>query len=350
MIKNYKEMLSKLGQENQQLQNQTLNDRVLIIDGLNMYIRVFGAVPALNDDGEHCGGITGFLLSTAATIRNLNPSRVIVVFDGKGGSHRRKGMYSDYKGGRTGLTKLNRLQGYEDIEDQQQSMRKQFIRLYEYLQSLPVTLLQVDYVEADDLMAWMANHYFNNEVILLSTDKDFLQLINHRIKVYSPIKKVMYDESLIKEEWGVIPQNLIWYRVIMGDSSDNIKGVNGVGAKTILGKMDFLNDGELDYNEFLSEVKQKCDDKLSKKLLEAEDTLRLNYDLMQLKSPEISTSIISNVRGILDNTHPKLNLLEFKKMFMYDKLYTAFANVDSWLKNSFMRLDNLLKIHFDNQK
>jgi 5'-3' exonuclease len=259
-------------------------------------------------------------------------------------------MYSDYKGGRTGLTKLNRLQGYEDIEDQQESMRKQFIRLYEYLQNLPVTLLQVDYVEADDLMAWMANHYFNNEVILLSTDKDFLQLINHRIKVYSPIKKVMYDESLIKEEWGVIPQNLIWYRVIMGDSSDNIKGVNGVGAKTILGKMDFLNDGELDYNEFLSEVKQKCDDKLSKKLLEAEDTLKLNYDLMQLKSPEISTSIISNVRGILDNNHPKLNLLEFKKMFMYDKLYTAFANVDLWLKNSFTGLDRLLKIHFDNQK
>jgi len=350
MIKNYKEMLSKLGQENQQVTNQTLNDRVLIIDGLNMYIRVFGAVPALNDDGEHCGGITGFLLSTAATIRNLNPSRVIIVFDGKGGSHRRKGMYSDYKGGRTGLTKLNRLQGYEDIENQQESMRKQFIRLYEYLQNLPITLLQVDYVEADDLMAWMANHYFSNEVILLSTDKDFFQLINHRIKVYSPIKKVMYDESLIKEEWGVIPQNLIWYRVIMGDSSDNIKGVNGIGAKTILGKMDFLNNGELDYDGFLGEVKQNCDDKLSKKLLEAEDILKLNYDLMQLKSPEISTSIISNVRGILDSTHPKLNLLEFKKMFMYDKLYTAFANVDLWLKNSFTGLDRLLKIHFDNQK
>ncbi len=350
MISKYAELLKEVKKEHLEVKDEHLNDRVLIVDGLNQFIRVFGAVPALNDDGEHCGGITGFLLSAAATIRNLNPTRVIIVFDGKGGSHRRKKMYSDYKGGRTGLTRLNRLQGYEDIEDQQESMRKQFIRLYEYLQNLPVTLLQVDYVEADDLMAWMANHYFKNEVILLSSDKDFLQLVNERIKVYSPIKKIMYDESIVKEEWGVMPQNLIWYRVIMGDSSDNIKGVNGIGKKTILGKMDFLNDGELDYNEFITGIKERCDDKLSKKLLESVETIELNYDLMQLKLPEISTSIISNTRDILDNHHPKLNLLEFKKMFMYDKLYTAFANVDSWLRNSFMRLDNLLKNNFEKTK
>lgn len=348
MTKNYKELLSKLG--NQQTTNQNLNDKVLIIDGLNMFIRVFGAVPALNDDGEHCGGITGFLLSTAATIRNLNPSRVVIVFDGKGGSHRRKKVYADYKGGRTGLTRLNRLSGYEDMEDQQQSMKKQFVRLYEYLQNLPVTLLQVDYVEADDLMAWMANHYFKKEVVLLSSDKDFLQLVNERIKVYSPVKKVMYDEPLVKEEWGVIPQNLIWYRVIMGDTSDNIKGVNGIGTKTILGKMDFLNEVELDYNGFVAGIKENCDEKLSKKLLDSIQTIELNYDLMQLKSPDISTSITSNVRDILDNHQPKLNLLEFKKMFMYDKLYTAFANVDSWLRNSFMGLDNILKNYFEKTK
>jgi DNA polymerase-1 len=348
MTKNYKELLSKLG--NQQTTNQNLNDKVLIIDGLNMFIRVFGAVPALNDDGEHCGGITGFLLSTAATIRNLNPSRVVIVFDGKGGSHRRKKVYADYKGGRTGLTRLNRLSGYEDIEDQQQSMKKQFVRLYEYLQNLPITLLQVDYVEADDLMAWMANHYFKKEVVLLSSDKDFLQLVNERIKVYSPVKKVMYDEPLVKEEWGVIPQNLIWYRVIMGDTSDNIKGVNGIGTKTILGKMDFLNEVELDYNGFVAGIKENCDEKLSKKLLDSIQTIELNYDLMQLKLPDISTSITSNIRNILDNHQPKLNLLEFKKMFMYDKLYTAFANVDSWLRNSFMGLDNILKNYFEKTK
>ena len=79
-------------------------------------------------------------------------------------------------------------------------------------------------------------------------------------------------------------------------------------------------------------------------------TIELNYGLMQLKDPEISSSIKSNVREIMDSHQPELDLVEFKKMFMYDKLYTAFSNVDSWLRNSFTSLHNNVKKHFDNQK
>ena len=129
MNSKYAELLNEVSQEHNDTKNESLNDRVLIIDGLNQFIRVFGAVPALNDDGEHCGGVTGFLLSTAATIRRLKPTRVVIVFDGKGGSNRRKKVYKKYKEGRTGLTKLNRLAGYEDLEDQKESMSKmQFTR------------------------------------------------------------------------------------------------------------------------------------------------------------------------------------------------------------------------------
>jgi hypothetical protein len=76
----------------------------------------------------------------------------------------------------------------------------------------------------------------------------------------------------------------------------------------------------------------------------------MNYGLMQLSDPEISSSITSNVREMMDVHQPQLNIVEFKKMFMYDKLYTAFANVDSWLRNSFTSLDNYLKNHFDIKK
>ena len=79
-------------------------------------------------------------------------------------------------------------------------------------------------------------------------------------------------------------------------------------------------------------------------------TIEMNYNLMQLKDPDISSSIKSNVREIMDNGSTRLDLVEFKKMFMYDKLYTAFANVDSWLRNSFSSLDNFLKNNFDNKK
>ena len=347
MINRYKELLKEVNKEHNTTKNESLNDRVLIIDGLNQFIRVFGAVPALNDDGEHCGGVTGFLLSTAATIRRLKPTRVIIVFDGKGGSNRRKSVYKGYKEGRTGLTKLNRLAGYEDLEDQQVSMRNQFKRLIEYLQILPITMTYIDYVEADDIIAYLANHYFKKEVTILSSDKDFLQLVNERIQVFTPTKKKMYTEKEVVEDYGVTPQNLIFYRVLMGDKSDNIKGVNGVGIKTIESKMKFLTENELSLDTFIEKCSSECDDKLSEKLKNNLDTINMNYSLMQLADPDISSSIKSNVRDLMDTHKPELNLVEFKKMFMYDKLYTAFANVDSWLRNSFTSLDNYLRNHFD---
>jgi hypothetical protein len=110
--------------------------------------------------------------------------------------------------------------------------------------------------------------------------------------------------------------------------------------------MGFLNENELDLDTFIDKVKTECDDKLSQKLIENVTTVELNYKLMQLKDPEISSSITSQVRNIMDELQPELDLIEFKKMFMYDKLYTAFANVDSWLRNSFTSLHTNLKNHF----
>ena len=124
-------------------------------------------------------------------------------------------------------------------------MRNQFKRLIEYLQILPITMTYIDYVEADDIIAYLANHYFKKEVTILSSDKDFLQLVNHRIKVFTPTKKKMYTEKEVREDFGVSAQNLIFYRVLMGDKSDNIKGVNGVGIKTIESKMKFLTENDL---------------------------------------------------------------------------------------------------------
>ena len=95
MISKYAELLKEVKKEHLEVKEEHLNDRVLIVDGLNQFIRVFGAVPALNDDGEHCGGITGFLLSTAATIRIIKPTRVVVVFDGKGEDDYIGGDFSD---------------------------------------------------------------------------------------------------------------------------------------------------------------------------------------------------------------------------------------------------------------
>jgi len=320
-----------------------VNDKVMVVDGLNMFIRVFGAVPTLNDDGEHVGGVTGFLLSLGALIRKNKPTRVLVVFDGKGGSHRRKKMYKGYKEGRTGLTKVNRLVGYEDLEDQQESMRKQFGLLIKYLELLPLDLCYIDYVEADDIMAYTARHIFKKEVLIVSSDKDFLQLVDDRISVYQPTKKKMIYKEDVKELFGVPSHNLVFYRIFDGDKSDNIPGVRGVGPKTLVNKLLFLQNENLDMNTLMESVSELDDEKLKKKILDNKDVLELNYKLMQLSDPEIGSSIKSNVRGIINSPINQLNSFQFKKQFMMDKLYTAFKNIETWLMNTWSDLDTYSK-------
>lgn len=336
---NYKEMFNKLSET----PKRNVNDKVMIVDGLNLFIRCFGAVPTLNDDGEHVGGVTGCLLSLGALIRKNKPTRVLVVFDGKGGSHRRKKMYSGYKEGRTGLTKVNRLVGYEDLEDQAESMKKNFNLLIKYLGFLPVDLCYIDHIEADDIMAYVARHIFEKEVMIISSDKDFLQLVDDRISVYLPTKKKLMHKEDVKELYGVPSKNLVYYRIFDGDKSDNIPGVRGIGPKTLINKLDFLQSDGLTLDTLFERVSQLDDEKLKNKILEHTDTLKLNYDLMQLSEPIMGSAITSNVRNIIDSPINGLNSFGFKKEFMVDKLYTAFKNVETWLVNTWGDLDKYSK-------
>lgn len=321
-----------------------VNDKVMIVDGLNMFIRCFGAVPTLNDDGNHVGGVTGFLLSLGALIRNNKPTRVFMVFDGKGGSTRRKKMYKGYKEGRTGMTKVNRLAGYEDLEDQRESMKNQFNTLMRYLDLLPIDVCFVDYVEADDIMAYAAKHVFKKEVMIISSDKDFLQLVDDRISVYQPTKKKWMYKDDVQELYGVPSKNLVYFRIFDGDKSDNIPGVPGIGPKTLVNKLTFLQNEPIDsLNTLMERVNEIDDEKLKSKILANRSVLELNYDLMQLSEPIMGSAITSNVRAIVDSPINELNSFLFKKEFMKDKLYTAFKNVENWLVNTWSDLDRYSK-------
>ena len=127
-----------------------LNDRVLIVDGLNTFIRSFSINPSINDDGLHIGGLIGFLKSVRYTCDILKPSRCIIVFDGKDGSKRRRKIYPQYKENRKVKKRLNRNVDWGTApQDEEQSMIQQMGRLIEYLEQLPLTLVCVDGIEAD---------------------------------------------------------------------------------------------------------------------------------------------------------------------------------------------------------
>ncbi len=306
------------------------NDKVLIIDGLNTFIRVFSVIPTTNDDGIHVGGIVGFLRSIGYTINMIRPTRTIIVFDGKGGSSRRRKIYPEYKQNRKTKYRVNRAYDFASQEDEKQNMMMQLARCVEYLDTLPVTVMSYDNIEADDTIGYLCRQVLtDSQITVMSTDKDFLQLANGRIKIWSPTKKKMYDDKMVMNEFGISAGNLIWYRVLDGDKSDNISGVRGLGLKTIQKKLPFLKENRIVNIDEVIDV-----------LPDSKDTIELNYKLMQLSDVDISGSTKTKIIDKVNEPINRLVKFQFQKMFLEDKLFTALPNVTSWLATNFNKLNS----------
>ena len=344
MKSRYQDIFHQIEKDREQGQGSNKNSHLLIIDGLNTFIRVFSAVPALNDDGMHIGGVTGFLRSIAAVIRKHKPTRCVIVFDGKGGSVRRKRMYPNYKANRANKTAFNRYKEFASLEDEQQSMKRQYGRMIQYLQCLPITTLAIDNIEADDAIAYISNEIFTkqeNKVTIVSTDRDFLQLVNSRISVWSPIKKKMYTPNIMREEFGIDAKNYLLYRALTGDKSDNIPGVNGVGLKTMIKRLPIITENrQLSVEEFVeaatnAEKKYKVHEIIESNM----DTIQLNYKLMQLKDVDIAGTTKLLIQEKIHEEINPMDVLNFKKMFMADKMYTVIKDLDTWMSTSFNSLN-----------
>lgn len=328
-------------------QNHSFNefDRVLIIDGLNTWIRVAASIAIVNDNGMHVGGITGFLMSIASNIREFRPSKCIVVFDGKGGSLRRRKVFAEYKANRTGKFKPKQLDGYElNDDDAKESLKWQLQRTINYLNALPVQIICLDNIEADDTIAFACKQHYedhSNKIRIVSTDRDFLQLLSDQIEVYSPVKKVLYHQSTIKSELNIHPNNYLLYRVLTGDNSDNIPGVDGLGLKTILKCFPEFSNQELTYDDIFEiceeKVKHKKPLKIYQTILDSKDQLDINHQLMQLAATDISLNSKIKISDIINEPIMKLDKQKFKQLAFEDGL--KIKNVDNWLYDSFNGLN-----------
>jgi 5'-3' exonuclease len=342
-IKKYRQILNEVEQQHKDSENLHRDSKVLIVDGTNLFIRVFSATPTLNNDGMHVGGVVGFLKSLAMIIRMIKPTRVIVVFDGKGGSQRRRKLYQNYKERKAIKSRLNRVVGFEDITDEQTSMKYQMSRLYQYLQLLPVTTVVIDNIEADDTISYLAS-YFKEKVYILSNDRDFLQLVSDRVNVYVPTQKKMYDPRTLHEEYGIgTGKNFAIYKALLGDTSDNIKGIRGMGIKKIEKYFPQLGEPiDVSIDDFIAEC-MRYDGKI-KAMNELRDNIHqfeVNYTIMQLQEVDVPASTKSNIRGIVDGDVSPLSPVKIKILAIQDKLQDLFTNFDQWLRDNFKNLDSM---------
>ena len=338
--KRHLSILNQIKESGGEIDNEKPNDSVLLIDGMNLFIRVFSAIPTTNEDGVHVGGIVGFLRSLAFNINMIRPTRTIIVFDGKGGSNRRRKIFPEYKMGRKMSYRLNRAHNFLTREEEQQMMIRQLNRVVEYLECLPVSIMNMEQTEADDVIGYLSKHiYRNSKTTIVSTDKDFLQLVDKNTNVYSPTKKKMYDEEKVFEEYGIHPKNFLLFRMFDGDKSDGIPGVNGIGKKTLIKLFPFM---ETEQKFELDDIYRSAETQknpLCEKVLQSKDLLDLNRQLMDLEDGIISGQTKLKVKEIVERPIQRVIKHRFQTMFLEDKLYQALPNLNSWLATTFSRLN-----------
>ena len=237
----HKELLKLLDNLDEQGKETVDSQRILMIDGLNLFFRNFAMLNMVNPDGVHIGGLGGFFRSLGALIRQIQPTSVYVVFDGAGSANARKNLLPEYKSGRD-LQRITNWDAFDNLEDEHDAKVDQIVRIVQYLKTLPVKTIGIPKVEADDVIAYLGTilpKKKEDKVFIVSSDKDFLQLVNENVIVYRPMEKEYYTDQTIKEKYNMPPHNFILYKTLLGDNSDKVKGVKGLGEKDYL--KNFLN-------------------------------------------------------------------------------------------------------------
>ena len=176
---------------------RALNDHILLIDGMNTLIRSFSLLKAMNPTGTHVGGFVGFLRSLGYVTRIFDPTRVIVVWDGKGGSGNRQNINPNYKAQRA-TSRITHWGLYDTKEEETEALIGQLFRVQDYLDCLPIHQIMIEKLEADDIIAYLSKRASGSQVkkvTIVSSDKDFLQLVDDTVEVYAPIKKKTFTKS-----------------------------------------------------------------------------------------------------------------------------------------------------------
>jgi DNA polymerase-1 len=196
-----------------------VSDRVVLVDGSALVYRAFFALPPhlTTKDGIHTNAVFGFATMFKKLFAGKRPTFGAVIFDPPGKTTRDE-KYPAYKAQRSPMP--------DDLIEQL-ALIDRVVKAYNF------PMLRVPGLEADDVIGTLAHHALDagHEVVIVSSDKDFAQLVCERLWMQDTIKDVIYDRDLVKKKWGVFPEQMVDYLALVGDASDNIPGVEGIGNK-----------------------------------------------------------------------------------------------------------------------
>jgi len=244
--------------------------KIAIIDVSSYIFRAFHALPPMySPDGNPANSLYGFISMFLKTMQKFDGFCVIGALDSKGPTFRKK-EYSEYKANR------------KEVDP---DLKKQFPHIEEMLKALGITPLLKEGFEADDVIASIVVNNPNDEVVIISSDKDLMQLIDDKTSMYDGMKNKHYGTEQVKEKFGVTPEKMRDLLALMGDSSDNVPGLPGVGPKTGAKLLNEFDDIEGLYAN-ISELKPA----IQTKLTDFREQLVLSRRLVSLRS-ELSFDI-----------------------------------------------------------
>jgi 5'-3' exonuclease len=339
-----KELLKLLDNlEEQDIVSSNRYDRVLLIYGLNLFIRNFAMMNIVNSQGVHVGGLGGFIRSLGSLINQIQPTSVFVVFDGMGSSTNRKNLLPEYKSGRN-QHRITNWEVFEDLEDEDDAKINQIVRIAHYLKCLPVKTVAIDKAEADDIIAYYSQYLpqtHGSKVFIVSSDKDFVQLVNDNVILYRPIEKEYYTKDTVKEKFNVLAENFILYKMLIGDNSDKVAGVKGLGAKGLFKKFPELATEVLTLDDIFRIAEEKHKEHVIYARIAFErDRLEQNYKIMDLKNPLLDDNDKEFLQAFAESENIALNSEAFLRFYNDDGLGHLIKNVEFWVKDTFKVLNS----------
>ena len=247
------------------MSESSASPRLVVIDGANAIYRAFFAIPNLRaPDGTPTNAAYGFATMLAKVLREERPTHVAVASDPRGGSFRKR-LYPEYKAGR---------------DKQPEDLSAQLPLIAEICAAFGVSMLTIDDFEADDVIATLvAGAPGEAEVCIVSTDKDLMQLVGDGVEMLDTAKGRRIDAAAVEERFGVPPSQLLDVRALVGDPSDNIPGVKGIGEKGAAKLIAEYGDLET----LLASAEQIKAKKAREGLLEHADEARLSRELSTLR-------------------------------------------------------------------
>lgn len=253
--------------------------KFVIIDGNAIMHRAYYAMPRFETDGKLVNAIYGFISILFSTIEKFHPEYLAVAFDVKGPTFRDE-LFDKYK--------ATRVKAPDEFY-------AQIPEIWEFVKKMEIPLLTKEGFEADDVIGTISTRINqeteNLEVVILTGDQDTLQLVNGGIKVAMPkmgrIKESVYDKSAVLGKFGLTPEQIIDYKALSGDSSDNIPGVRGIGEKTATALLAECGSVEQIYKNLEKNKKtflEKFSPSVVKKLKEGKKLAELSKKLATIKT------------------------------------------------------------------